>query len=100
MQTLFRSITDAIYRPLFAAVHSSNQSTNRTFAINFIVQGQSRVGQKLMLPLLEGVAKAVEWNGDRYLGAKNCGFRVESATRGFLMRPKGRVLVYRQERFV
>jgi hypothetical protein len=67
MQTLFSSITAAIYRPLFVLAHSSNQSANRTSAINFTVQGQNRVGQKLMLPLLNSATKNVEYGAVRYL---------------------------------
>jgi hypothetical protein len=100
MQTLFSSITAAIYRPLFALAHSSNQSANKASAINFAVQGQNRVGQTLMLSLLKGTPKKVEYDAVRYLRVKNCGFRGESATRGFSMRGEGCVLVYRQVRFV
>ena len=100
MQTLFKSIIAAIYRPLFALAHGSNQSTNKTFAINFTVQGQHRVGQKLMLPLLARASSVVECTAVHYLEMKNCGFRGESATRGFSMCGEGCVLVYRQVRFV
>jgi hypothetical protein len=100
MQTLFSSIAAAIYRLLFALAHSSNQSANRTFGINFTVQGQNRVGQKLMLPLLARVPRMVECATVHYLEMKNCGFRGESATRGFWMRAEGSVLVYRWMRFV